>query len=372
MSLYEQLMNLVNNSKDDVFYYVDKELEDRKYRIFNYRLASWKDFKHPGALSCRGTMFDITDIDNPFIACLPMDKFFNYEEGGVDHTKSKFIGYMDKLDGSLISSFICNDKLYLKSKTSLTSKQAVDAMKWLDLPENSEYKKEIYNLTKQGFTCNFEWVSPDNRIIVYYTKENLIMLNYRGMIDGKIRLPKYYDKNSQIHLHSVIYKYSDLNIDEFVKSSREEKNHEGYVCVLNDEQGKNYFVKTKNSWYVNLHHMKDLLSTDKNIVFAIINENIDDVKSLFANDKNFLKHISDIEHKVIPIYNHIIKTVEDFYNENKELDRKSYAIKAKEILDNRMSLAMNLYIGRGNNFKEYVIKNYKDLFDINDENKEVE
>ena len=365
-NLYNELMNLINSNKDDVFYFVDKENNGVKYRIFNYRLVNWNEFKLPGALSCRGTMFDVTDKNNPKLVCLPMDKFFNYEEGDVNHTNSEFIGYMDKLDGSLISSYICNDKLYLKSKTSLTSEQALDAMKWLDLPENSDYKKEIYNLTKQGFTCNFEWISPNNRIVVFYNQPNLVMLNYRGLSDGKVRLPNYYDKNSQIHLRSVIYKYSKLPIDEFVNESKKETSHEGYVCVLKSSDDKIYFIKTKNMWYVNLHRIRDSFSTDKNIVFAVIDECTDDAKSIFSDDVNFVKYIENIEMKVIPIYNHLIKTVEDFYNNNKDLDRKSYAIKAKNEIDKLMSLAMNLYVGKENDYKEYAKKNYKNIFDIQD------
>ena len=106
--LYNNLMLLVEQSEDvqtselcsgdnialDAFYFDDQkdELTGKTYRIFNYRLASYTSFQKQDAKNCRGTMFDITDINKPILVSLPPEKFFNYEEGigEKEHNKHRF------------------------------------------------------------------------------------------------------------------------------------------------------------------------------------------------------------------------------------------------------------------------------------------
>ncbi len=73
----------------------------------------------------RGIMFEM-DGDTPIrIASRPMEKFFNLNENpmtmGIDISDVEYI--MDKADGSLVSSYVDDGYLYLKSKTSLYSDQ---------------------------------------------------------------------------------------------------------------------------------------------------------------------------------------------------------------------------------------------------------
>jgi T4 RnlA family RNA ligase len=135
--LYDDLISLC--SQTDGFYYKDVQLDSVKYRIFNYNLCSYEQFhKYPSALNCRGTMFNITDLENIRLVCLPPEKFFNYEEGNGNniHSLGTFGVQMEKLDGSLISTYlhtIDQDQqiLKLKSKASLISTQSVEAMNLL-------------------------------------------------------------------------------------------------------------------------------------------------------------------------------------------------------------------------------------------------
>lgn len=135
--LYNDLISIC--SRNDGFFYKDVELDSIKYRIFNYNLCSYDQFhSSPFALNCRGTMFNIKDEENVKLVCLPPEKFFNYEEGnGKNIHQLGTLGIqMEKLDGSLISTYLHTDKqnqqvLKLKSKQSLISDQAVQAMNLL-------------------------------------------------------------------------------------------------------------------------------------------------------------------------------------------------------------------------------------------------
>ncbi|CAF0977774.1 unnamed protein product [Rotaria sordida] len=135
-TLYDDLMSLC--SLDDTFYYKDIRLYSVKYRIFNYRLCSYATFQsRTAALNCRGTMFNMTNPKNVQLVSLPLEKFFNYEEGFGQkqyHERGRLGDKMEKMDGTLISTFLhgtASKELRLKSKQSLTSKQVVEAMQLL-------------------------------------------------------------------------------------------------------------------------------------------------------------------------------------------------------------------------------------------------
>jgi T4 RnlA family RNA ligase len=134
-TLYDDLIHLC--SVDDTFYYKDIRFQSINYRIFNYRLCSYATFQsRTAALNCRGTMFNITNPKNVQLVSLPLEKFFNYEEGfgrKQFHERGRFGDKMEKMDGTLLSTFLHRTAskeqiLRLKSKQSLTSKQVMEAM----------------------------------------------------------------------------------------------------------------------------------------------------------------------------------------------------------------------------------------------------
>lgn len=89
-TMYQNLMDLC--STNDAFFFKDFQRNQRWYRIFNYRLASYTDFLLPSALECRGIMFEITNEGaeesdySEYIAltCRPQEKFFNVNEVSTD------------------------------------------------------------------------------------------------------------------------------------------------------------------------------------------------------------------------------------------------------------------------------------------------
>jgi T4 RnlA family RNA ligase len=182
--LWLRLSQLVDSN--DAFYFQDFVLDDVTYRIFNYRMASYTDFLQPAALECRGIMFDVTDINNVGLVCLPQEKFFNLNENPMtmDLALTKVSNIELKADGSLISTYLHNGELRLKSKGSIASEQAIDAMAWLLLPENDNFRSALKVATSNGFTVNLEWTAPFNRIVISYQKPGLIGLNMRHMDTG--------------------------------------------------------------------------------------------------------------------------------------------------------------------------------------------
>lgn len=396
--LFKDLMDLV--SRDESFFYKDFPLEDKVYRIFNYNLASWTSFQQPGAMDCRGAMFEVSDINNPVLASLPPQKFFNYEEGGVDHTVCKLGDKMVKMDGSLISTYVHKGQMFLKSKGSLFSSQANDAMNLLE--KTPEFKAELERLVNQGYTINLEYTSPSNRIVIQYQEDALTVLSARNQETGenlfatKLKEKLVQEGNFQ-HILDKMVTYEDLRNHEikqipFVDAIRQEQEGEGYVMEFIREDGTSYLGKVKNLKYIALHHTKDSVNSPKRLFEAIINEASDDLRTMFADDPFVLKTIEEMERHVQPIYNNIVNTVRDFTEDNKSLARKDFAIKTQKEHPEYMGLIMNQYLNmkikageiphpmrdgkpselKENDYKEFALKHRKDIFKISEEEPELD
>jgi hypothetical protein len=66
-------------------------------------------------------------------------------------------------------------------------------------------------------------------------------------------------------------------------------------------------------------------------------------------------------------YNHLVDTVERFYERNKHMERKDYAILGqKELEKMHFGLAMSKYTGKPVNYKEFMAKKWKE-FGLKDE-----
>ncbi len=364
---YEELMSLVET--DEAFFFKDFSYEDRVYRIFNYRLASWTAFQKPSAMNCRGIMYDVT-TDDPKLVSLPMEKFFNFEEGCVDHYRCRMATKMVKMDGSLISTYLHNGKLMLKSKGALFSDQAIMAMNFLNREENKKIKEQIRYFVDSGFTVNMEFTSEKNRVVVPYQQERLTILSIRDHSDFSNQygsaLIELFNNAGFVDLKKILvdYAYASGDIDQEIKNIRAEQHGEGYVLEFVRPDNTCYLVKVKNDRYLSLHRAKDSVYTPKRLFECVLDEATDDLRSMFADDPYVLNLIGDMENRVQPVYNHIIKTVEDFFDANRHLERKDYAILAQKQAPNLMGLLMNAYLNRPIDYKEFSKKNMVDLFGI--------
>lgn len=374
MNTYQKTLyaNLMALAKDEnlPFYSVDQVLDGATYRIFSYRLASYTEFMLPGAIESRGIMFHIDSKGEALrVASLPMNKFFNLNENpstmGLD--LSTIVSVQDKMDGSLISTYLHydtmgqNPQLRLKSKTSLQSEQAVDAMNFLN-GETGLYSS-LYNAELDGLTVNLEWTAPHNRIVLPYQKPQLTVLNARVRDTGEYlsRTLLEYRFGPWLvadHIDSVEgYKVA------FIESVKDMTGIEGYVIRLSDGT----MAKIKNDWYLSLHKLKDNVNSPKNLFMCVVNEAHDDLRAAFPEDEYIQNAINEMEKRVVHIYTDIKHYVDGFYAANKELSRKDFAIKAQaEVPKMWFGPLMMVYTGKTVDYKEYLIKRYKD-FGISDE-----
>lgn len=336
--------------ESNVFIFKEENVDNNDIITFSYRLANYSDFTKNYARNLCGITFNKNTGE---LLSLPFHKFFNYNEcpfSTFENIKDKkIIKIREKADGSLIQFFMINDVLYCKTKMTCFSEQALWAMDLVN--NNKNLKNEIVNKIQNGFTPLFEFVSPRNRIVINYSTEELIYLGSRNMATGEYDLTPF--KNCK-----NIYCYDiKNNINDILEIVNNFNNKEGVVIVFDDGD----MVKIKTKDYVLLHRTKDSIFNENTLVELIISEKLDDIKSLFSQDKNIINYINSMEAIVKKEYNFYINEAEKFYTINKNLSRKDFAIKGQEELNKIIfSLAVNLF---AKNEIDYTKYNYKFVSD---------
>ena len=360
-NLYNGLMDLVAGS--EAFYFGDVEHADGTvYRIFNYRMANYTEFLRPYALECRGTMFEVDGENAVRLAALAFPKFFNMYENPMtmDLDLSEVVEVADKADGSLINPFMHKSiDLLLKSKGSIGSDQAIDSMGYLYMPEQRDFLNEIIGAERLNCTLQLEWIAPHNRIVIGYAEPELRVLGVRSREDGS-----YVDfKDIDIYVFPEIMKrWTTIipvkDVVEYANRLPKMTGVEGVVYMW-----PNHFrAKHKTDWYFALHHTKDSINSPRRLFEAVLEEATDDMRSLFHDDVVAINLIADMEQYVEKTYNHMVDQVERFYERNKDLTQKEYAILGqKELVRMYFGLAMNKYIGKPVDYKAFLKKQWKKL-----------
>lgn len=368
-TLYNDLMKLVDSSES--FYYADRQLDDKWFRIFNYRLCSYTEFLAPNALECRGHTFEISTEGNDAqpirFASHLFSKFFNYQENPftMDLDLSQVVEIAHKMDGSLISTYLHTENdLRLKTKGSLESDQAIASMDFLNDPKNQDFRIELLMAEQLGYTVMMEWCAPDNRIVIGYEEPKLTVLGIRNKENGSY---VYFNDVDADTFPMILSNWTGIeqiaNSSEFLATVPDMKGIEGFVCRMADGT----FFKLKCTAYLALHHTKDSINCPRRLYEAVLEEGTDDMRTLFHDDPLAIKMIEEMEQKVEKLYNHLVDTVERFFERNKNLARKDYAILGQKELDRMFfGLAMNKYIERAVDYKDFMKRHWKD-FGIKDE-----
>lgn len=350
-TLYDQLLLLTTTT--EAFFFADHTHQGVTYRIFNYRLASYSLFCLPAAEECRGTMFEIDTMGNVIrLAALPMQKFYNLHENPktMDLDLSTIQRIMVKSDGSLISTYMHGDEMRMKSKGSLASDQAIDAMEWVNDNANITLKNLLLQYTSAGHTVNLEWVSPDNRIVLGYDKPQLIVLNVRDSSTGAYIPTRLFGE----------YTIPDVSVSDttsFVESvPNMTESIEGFVCIL----ANGLWFKLKTNKYLSLHRTKDSINSPRLLFNACVDEAVDDMRSMFYDDPQAITKIDEMEGFVDHQYNHMVNNIECFCADHEHQERKDFAVAAqKKLTKQEFGLAMNIFMKRPNDYKISMKKNWK-------------
>lgn len=328
---YADCIKLCEDS-DSAFYETVHYVDGFKISMFNYRLATWKDFRLPGAKEMRGITFVFNSDGTLFKRYILLEKFFNLNQvpdtmySIVKGYKIKFVN--NKEDGS-IASFIKlpNGRVIGKSKMSVTSSQALSITK---LYQERQDIREFVNWTlEQDIVAIFEYVAPTNRIVLKYADEDLILLRLRDNKTGKhIDLLKHKSKLGRIKIAPFYDDFKDL--DSLIELTANQVGSEGWVVQAVDDSGKDFFFKLKSPWYVNRHAlMTEVIFRENDIITMILDNEVDDLLGQIPEEEaEARQRIERINQIVISEFTKRRKDLESEYSKfvSAGSDRKAYAL----------------------------------------------
>ena len=229
-------------------------------------------------LQCRGL---VTDNEGNIVA-RPFKKFFNMEEG--KHTPTSEFEVYDKMDGSLGISFNYEGEWVFATRGSFTSEQSI---KGFEMLENYNYEK-----LHKDYTYLFEIIYDQNRIVVDYPFEDLILL---GMIETKTGYEvDLHGEGNDVRLKNLIHnlefkvvkRYDGINDYSILKDMIKD-NEEGFVIKFSNGDR----MKIKGKEYLRLHKIMTNVSTTG--IWEMLS-NGDDVNELLKDvPDEFYKKIKD-------------------------------------------------------------------------------
>ena len=329
---YEQALELCSG-EDAPFYESKMVVDGFNVSVFNYRLAQYKDFANPipdkpelKGYEMRGLTFVFNEDGSLFNRYVLLEKFFNLNQvpdslySVVKNYKIKFVN--NKEDGS-IASFV---KLP-NGKMGFDNDQA-DGI-------NRVYKtnKEVKSLVDWSLDNNivpvFEYVAPNNRIVLRYPSEELILLRLRDNVTGKhIDIRDHLDKVGTIRVAPFEDEIKDL--DQLIELTATQVDKEGSIVTCEDEMGRDFFFKLKTPWYMSLHGLlTDDLYREHIIIGYILDDKIDDILGQIPEDEKEahirINKIIDIVKKSI---SDKVSEIEKDYRQyvSMNISKKDYAI----------------------------------------------
>ncbi len=227
---------------------------------------------------CRGITFDLESGD---IIRRPYHKFFNINEieetqaGLIDTSESHVI--LEKMDGSMFSPFILNDEIVWGTKMGITE-ISEPARKFVR--ERGHYNALARYAVCNGLTPIFEWCSRTNRIVIDHPVDRLVLTAVRNMVTGEYMKFTEMERLAGLFNVECVGAFDSVtDIKEFIAHTVALGDTEGHVMRFAD----GHMLKFKSSWYLDIHHMKDKINSEKKTVKMILNNELDDIKS-FLND----------------------------------------------------------------------------------------
>jgi len=284
---------------------------------------------------CRGLIFDTSGR----IISRPFHKFFNLGEredtqpSQVDITQPHII--LEKLDGSMIRPLVINGYLRLATKAGITD-VAMQAEEYLVTREDhSECVEWMLHMDELGLTPIFEFISPENQIVLEYEKADLVLLAIRRNSTGDyVSTSRHKWLGCPFNTVANHGSITNKSLTSFASEIKEGVDNEGIIIRFDDGQ----MIKVKNEWYVRIHKVKDLVRTERNVIALIVNNELDDVIPL-VTEKDVEK-IKTTQNKYFKAFDAKLNQIEEMCEtviEKYGNDRKSIALEYLPNTKDKMS-----------------------------------
>lgn len=288
--MFNQMVEVTKTQPEKFFMNVE-EFNGHRLAMFDYSMVMTNHFDTMAARNCRGSVIEI-DQNGQYLrtVCWPFEKFFNAHEmysafvGDTAISLRKQYGIpsdteisdleidyvFNKEDGSIISTFMLDDTLYVKSSSSYHSPYAQLAMELIKSDKDLYEKVIELETSSDEYTVMFELLCADPlmQVVLEHNENRLVVLGARSKVDG------HYMSHEDMKFHFgdrvVPVLPSDMNLDDM------QANAEGiegvvvqYKCGLR--------LKYKCKWYLDRHKYKDNIGRSPKYIWrAVMENNLDD------------------------------------------------------------------------------------------------
>ena len=272
--------------RNPVFYETKHKVNGYDVSVFNYRLATYGDFKTENAFEMRGLTFVFNTDGSLYKRFLGLHKFFNVNETEITQAHEikdyEVINVSNKLDGSMITFIeLPNKEIVAKTKNAFDADQTKRAMKMFG--DDETLKSFIREQLDKGHCVFFEYTSPLNRIVIKYSVSSLSLIKIRDSLTGEYIFTESVPEGLKIAENET---FDFVSLDDLMKKYETLEDKEGSVITFRKPDGEQLLVKVKTADYFAKHHlMTEFIYQENEIVEMILNETIDDVLSLIDDDE---------------------------------------------------------------------------------------
>lgn len=228
----------------------------------------------------RGLVFNATTGD---LMSRPFHKFFNI--GERHETQMEYIDMdrphvvMEKMDGSMIRPIRLPDtgeiRFATKGGITETSQAAEKVMASWNQDKQRRFQDFLETCMNNGLTPIFEYIAPENRIVVEYDHSDLILLAIRNNETG-IYLSTdapLFDAFKEDGF-PIVPQFGSVQgtLNDYIAKQRTAQFREGDVLRVDQE-----FYKIKNDWYLRSHKVKGFIRRDRSILALLLQAKLDDI-----------------------------------------------------------------------------------------------
>jgi len=281
--------------------------------VVNYNVSlpntfgDWHDPLAQIRRECRGIKFDPVTGD---ILARPFHKFFNLSERPETQIQELSLDQehwiLEKLDGSMIHAIPVGNSFRFCTKMGVTD---VSRPVEVFVSQRQNYQNLVRDTHELGLTAIFEWCSPQQRIVIDYKQDQLILTAVRETVSGEYWSYERLLALAQEYGVPVVQRFlgNVSNMLMLVEHTRGLLDQEGYVVRWAD----GHMIKIKADQYVLLHRTKDQIRLEKNLVDVLINDQADDLRPLLdsvdlarleAFEREFWQGIARVCDEVLALY----------------------------------------------------------------------
>lgn len=299
------------------------------YTVIDYVYMSDKMFRNPIERECRGLKFC---SKTGRILARPYHKFHNLGERETFMPEMVNLkqphAVLEKLDGSMVHTCATSLGIYLMTRMGHTP-VAQQAEKFMEANQ-IKFSNLFNTLSVDDYTYIFEYIGPNNKIVLDYEKEELVLTAVRHNVNGTYLFHEELQALGIPLQIPVVGKAVDsefegkLSINQLNDTVKCASGSEGVVVRFDTGE----MVKIKAEEYVRRHQSKELASSFKGLVGLIVNNDLDDVlpqleEPQLSKVKEYAESLEEKINLATTQVKFVIKTCAD-------LDQKRFALYVQE------------------------------------------